>query len=107
MRVGIPKESWPGETRVAVIPAGVAALKKAGLDVAVEHGAGDAAGFPDSAYVQQGAAILDRAEILANAEILLTVRATPAPGALRRGQVVIGFADPLGSPGVIQEIAAS
>ena len=46
MRVGVPKETWPGETRVAVIPAGVAALKKAGLDVAVESGAGEAQGFP-------------------------------------------------------------
>ena len=107
MRVGVPKESWLGETRVAVIPAGAAALKKAGLDVAIEHGAGEAAGFPDAAYSQQGAAILDRSEILSNAEILLTIRATPPPGPLKRGQVVIGFADPLGAPVVIQEIAAS
>ena len=107
MRVGVPKESWLGETRVAVIPAGAAALKKAGLDVAIEHGAGEAAGFPDAAYSQHGAAILDRSEILSNAEILLTIRATPPPGPLKRGQVVIGFADPLGAPVVIQEIAAS
>ena len=53
MRVGIPKETWPGETRVAVIPAGAAALKKTGVDVAVEAGAGTAAGFPDEAYRQQ------------------------------------------------------
>jgi H+-translocating NAD(P) transhydrogenase subunit alpha len=107
MRVGIPKEGWPGETRVAVIPAGAAALKKAGLDVAIEHGAGEAAGFPDAAYSQQGAAILDRREILSNAEILLTIRASPPPGPLQRGQVVIGFADPLGAPAVIQDIAPS
>ena len=107
MRVGIPKESCPGETRVAVIPAGLAALKKAGLDIAVEHGAGDAAGFPDAAYAQQGAVMLDRGEILAHADILLTVRATPAPGPLQRGQVIIGFADPLGAPTMIQDLASS
>ena len=107
MRVGIPRESWPGETRVAVIPAGAAALKKAGLDVAIEQGAGERAGFPDAAYLQQGAAILNRSEIFADADVLLTVRATPLPGPLKRGQVVIGFADPLGAPGVIHDAAAS
>ena len=80
MRVGIPKETWPGETRVAVIPAGAAALKKAGLDVAVESGAGAAAGFTDDAYRGQGAAILSAAELFEGADILLTVRATPPGG---------------------------
>src|SRR5688500_15767452 len=107
MRVGIVKESWPGETRVAVIPAGAATLKKAGLDVAIERGAGEAAGFIDEAYVQQGAVIADRADIFAGADILLTVRATPAGGPLHAGQVVIGFADPLGAPEVIHQAAPS
>jgi H+-translocating NAD(P) transhydrogenase subunit alpha len=49
MKVGIPKETWPGETRVAVVPAAVAGLVKAGLEVAVEQDAGTAAGFPDDA----------------------------------------------------------
>ena len=83
MRVGIPKETWPGETRVAVIPAGAAALKKAGVDVAVETGAGTAAGFTDDAYRQQGAAILGRSEIFEGADVLLTVRATPTGDRLR------------------------
>jgi NAD(P) transhydrogenase subunit alpha len=107
MRVGIPKETWPGESRVAVIPAGAAALKKAGLDVAIEHGAGAAAGFPDSAYEQQGAAVISRADLFDNAEIILQVRATPVAGALRKGQTVIGFADPLGAPDVIRQVAAT
>jgi H+-translocating NAD(P) transhydrogenase subunit alpha len=107
MRVGIPKETWPGETRVAVIPAGAAALKKAGVDVAVESGAGDAAGFPDRAYEQQGAAVLSRGEIFDAADILLTVRATPPGGTLRRGQTLIGFADPLGAPDAIHQVAAT
>ena len=107
MRVGIPKETWSGETRVAVIPAGVATLKKAGLDVAIERGAGTAAGFPDAAYEQQGAAVIDRADLFENAEIVLQVRATPVAGALRKGQAIIGFADPLGAPDVIRQVAAT
>ena len=107
MRVGIPKETWPGETRVAVIPAGAAALKKAGLDVAVESGAGAAAGFTDDAYRQQGAAILSAADIFEGADVLLTVRATPPGGKLHAGQAVIGFADPLGAPEAIHQVAAT
>jgi NAD(P) transhydrogenase subunit alpha len=107
MRVGIPKETWPGETRVAVIPAGAATLKKAGLDVAVESGAGAAAGFTDDAYREQGAAILTAAELFQGADLLLTVRATPPAGPLHAGQAVIGFADPLGAPDAIHKFAAS
>ena len=107
MKVGIPKETWPGETRVAVIPTGVAALKKAGLGVVVERGAGIAAGFPDAAYQAQGAEIGERSDVIGGSEILLTVRAVPAPGMLRASQAVIGFADPLGAPHAIKEIAPS
>ena len=107
MRVGIPKETYPGETRVAVIPAGAATLKKTGVDVAVETGAGTAAGFPDEAYRQQGAAILSRSDIFAGADVLLTVRATPPGGPLHAGQALIGFADPLGAPDAIHQVAAT
>ena len=107
MRVGIPKETWPGETRVAVIPAGAAALKKAGVDVAIESGAGEAAGFTDEAYIQHGAAVLSRPDIFDGADVLLTVRAVPPGGPLRAGQAIIGFADPLGAPDPIHAIAAT
>ena len=107
MRVGIPKETFPGETRVALIPAGAAALKKIGVDVAVETGAGTAAGFPDEAYSQQGAAILSRSDIFEGADVLLTVRATPSGGPLHAGQALIGFADPLGAPDAIHQVAAT
>ncbi len=107
MRVGIPKENFTGETRVAVIPAGVATLVKAGLEVGVEAGAGAAAGFPDAAYAAQGATVLSRHEILDAADILLQVRAVPAANGLHASQVVIGFADPLGAPQAIREIAAT
>jgi H+-translocating NAD(P) transhydrogenase subunit alpha len=99
MKVGAPKETWPGETRVALIPASAAVLKKSGLDVSIERGAGTAAGFTDAAYEQAGAAIASRADVFSQSDILLQVRAIPADlDAVRSGQVVIGFADPLGAP---------
>ncbi len=113
MKVGIPKERSAGETRVAVIPAGVATLVKAGLSVAVEAGAGVAAGFPDASYQSQGAEILSRADTLQSADIVLQVRAVSsdndASGSFewRPGQTVIGFADPLGSPQAIAKAAGT
>ncbi len=107
MKVGIPRETWPGETRVALVPAAVAGLLKAGLDVAIEQGAGTAAGFTDDAYLAQGASVVGRAEAFA-ADILVQVRATPGdPALLRSGQTVIGFADPLGAPDGVRAIAAT
>ena len=91
MRVGVPKETWPGETRVAVIPVAVPPLVKAGLDVVVEPGAGSAAGFPDEAYASHGATLVPRTELFRTADIVLQVRAIPADASLlRAGQAVIG-----------------
>ena len=106
MRVGIPKETFPGETRVALVPAAVAPLVKSGLDVVVESGAGTAAGFPDELYRAQGAALASRPEVFGTADILLQVRALPAESSmLRPGQTVIGFADPLGAPIGVKDLA--
>jgi H+-translocating NAD(P) transhydrogenase subunit alpha len=108
MRVGVPRETYPGETRVAVIPAGVATLVKSGLQVTVEEGAGSAAGFTDEAYRAQGAELTSRSTLFGTSDILLQVRAIPADRALlRRDQAVIGFADPLGAPEAIREVAAT
>jgi NAD(P) transhydrogenase subunit alpha len=107
MKVGVPKETWAGETRVALIPASAAALKKSGLDVVVERSAGEAAGFTDAAFEQAGATVAGRADVFAAADIVLQVRAIPADlGALRPGQVVIGFADPLGAPDDVRVLAS-
>ena len=107
MTVGIPRESWPGETRVSLVPAAVSTLTKAGLAVVVERGAGQAAGFTDDAYTQHGAKVADRAAAFA-ADIVLQVRTTPADaGSYRPGQAVIGFADPLGSPAAIEQLGAT
>ena len=107
MRVGVPRESAPRETRVSLIPSGAAALRKAGLEVVVEAGAGDAAGFPDAAFSAEGASLASRAEVFQTADILLQVRAAPASGPLRSGQIVIGFADPLGAPQGIRDVAST
>jgi NAD(P) transhydrogenase subunit alpha len=107
MRIGVPKETLPGEARVALIPAGVGPLLKAGLQVAIEQSAGEAAGFPDDAYRAQGAAVVSRAEVFQTADVLLQVRSMPPDPALRSGQAVIGFADPLGAPQAVRDVAAT
>ena len=110
----MPKETALGERRVALVPAVIAPLKKAGFDVIVERGAGTAAGFPDAEYEKQGAAIGDRAAVFA-AAVLAQVRTSAAwgPGggaadlaSYRAGQIVIGFSDPLSNPGGAREMAA-
>jgi NAD(P) transhydrogenase subunit alpha len=107
MKIGVPKESYPGETRVALVPTGVGSLVKAGLQVIVERSAGEAAGFPDNAFTAQGATMGSRADVFQTADIILQVRSMPADPALRPGQTVIGFADPLGAPQAIRDAAAS
>ncbi|HEX6976250.1 MAG TPA: Re/Si-specific NAD(P)(+) transhydrogenase subunit alpha [Vicinamibacterales bacterium] len=108
MKLGIPKESWPGETRVAVIPAAIPALSKAGLEVMVEPGAGVAAGFTDDAYASHGATLTSRRDLFGAADVVLQVRAVPADASLlRSGQAVIGFADPLGAPDAVRALAGT
>jgi NAD(P) transhydrogenase subunit alpha len=83
-------------------------LKKSGLDIVVEEDAGLAAGFPSSAYEAAGARVASRADVFTTADILLQVRSVPAEiASLRPGQVVIGFADPLGSPDAIRGLASA
>lgn len=104
MRIGIVKESFPGERRVALVPASLAALKKAGAEILVEAGAGTEAGFTDREFAEKGATLLPaRGDVLAQCDILLQVRtagANPVAGAadvlaLRKGQVVVGTSEPL------------
>ncbi|NIS38784.1 NAD(P)(+) transhydrogenase (Re/Si-specific) subunit alpha, partial [Candidatus Saccharibacteria bacterium] len=75
MVVGIPKENYPEEKRVALIPLGVQTLTKAGMEVVIESGAGEQAGFPDKMYQEKGAKIADkRTDIFAKSDIVLQVR---------------------------------
>src|SRR5690349_12104910 len=114
MIVGVPRESFPGERRVALIPAVLPTLAKAGLQVVLEAGAGVEAGYPDADYAAKGAKILvDRAEVFRTADILTQVlcygsndRTGKADLPLfHRDQVLIGFLRPLGSLETITEIA--
>jgi NAD(P) transhydrogenase subunit alpha len=114
MIIGVPQETFPGERRVALVPAIVPALIKAGLEVRVQSGAGLSAGFPDGQYADKGAKIVPtRAEVFA-ADVVLQVRAAganPQAGkadlpALRQGQVVVALCDPLSEPQAIEEVAA-
>ncbi len=104
MVIGIPKESFPGERRVALIPAVVPSLTKAGLDVLLESGAGQSAGFSDSDYEEKGARISpSRREVFGSADIIVQVLglgANPVAGQsdlrlFRRGQAAAGFIRPL------------
>jgi NAD(P) transhydrogenase subunit alpha len=111
MKLGVPKETYPRERRIAIVPAVLPALKKLGIDVVVERGAGEEAGFPDSAFGDQ-VTLADRAEVF-QADILAQVRApgaNPVNGAadislMRSGQVIIGFAEPLTTPDVARAVA--
>ncbi len=114
MKVAVPKETCPGENRVALVPAVVSQLVKKEWEVLVQEQAGVAAGFPDSAYEEAGAKILsDRKSLFDQADVVLQVRALGANAdagrddlkLMRSGQVIIGMCDPLGNPQAIQEIA--
>ncbi len=116
MVVGVPKESFPGERRVALAPAVVPQLTKAGFEVAVEAGAGIGAGYPDADYVEKGAKILpERAEVFRAADVVVQVLSHGSNDKtgkadlplLRRDQILIGFLRPLGSLETIQEVAAT
>jgi len=116
MIVGIPKESFPGERRVALVPSVIPSLLKAGFEVVVESGAGAAAGYPDAEYVGKGGKILgERTEVFKAADVVLQVLCYGSNDVtgkadlplLRPGQVLIGFLRPLGSVNTVREIAAT
>jgi len=102
--IGVVTESYPGEHRVALVPSALSVLNKTGTEVLIQAGAGAAAGFPDSEYTDKNARIMaSRAEVFASAQVILQVRslgADPDRGRadlplMRRGQVIIGFGEPL------------
>jgi proton-translocating NAD(P)+ transhydrogenase subunit alpha len=104
MRVGVARETAPGERRVALVPETAGKLAAAGFDVVVEAGAGDAASFPDSAYVDAGVPLGDAW----SADVLAKVRKPDEQETVRLhdGQLLIGFLDPLGDPAAVERIAA-
>jgi H+-translocating NAD(P) transhydrogenase subunit alpha len=114
MIAGVIAETHPGERRVAVVPAVVPALSRAGLTVAIESGAGLAAGFTDAGYAEQGAEVVaTAADVAARADLMLRVRVSP-PGTdagradlslIRQGQALVAFLDPLNDPSISQALA--
>jgi NAD(P) transhydrogenase subunit alpha len=94
MIVGVPKETAPGERRVALVPDLVAKLAKKGLEVLVQPGAGAAAGFPDAAYTEAGARLEDG--VLGRADVVLKVQPPTAAecAALKEGATLIGLLQP-------------
>jgi H+-translocating NAD(P) transhydrogenase subunit alpha len=112
--IGVPKESYPGERRVALVPLVVPTLAKAGFQVVVETGAGAQAGYPDSQYVEKGARIVpERSDVFGEAEIVVQILCYGSNDVtghadvplMRRGQTLMGFLRPFGSAQVLQEIA--
>src|ERR671919_727453 len=97
MRVAVPRETAPGERRVALVPETVSKLRDAGFEIRVERGAGEAAGFLDSSYEDAGAELVDRGSLLAGADGVVRVASPSAheAAALQSGTVLIGFLQPL------------
>ncbi|MBX3027817.1 Re/Si-specific NAD(P)(+) transhydrogenase subunit alpha [bacterium] len=113
MKIAVPRERAVGERRVALTPEAAAALVKAGLTVAVEHGAGEAASFSDQAYSAAGATIAsDVAALCGEADVVLKVQRPIAEGGrhevdlLREGSVLVGLLDALTQPDLVRRLAA-
>jgi H+-translocating NAD(P) transhydrogenase subunit alpha len=116
MILGVPRESYPGERRVALAPVVLPILAKAGMQVVIEAGAGAAAGYPDAEYAEKGAQVLStREEVFAQADIVVQVLCHGANdrtgGAdlqlMRNGQTLVGFLRPFGARQAVQEVAAT
>ncbi|UCC79385.1 MAG: Re/Si-specific NAD(P)(+) transhydrogenase subunit alpha [Candidatus Zixiibacteriota bacterium] len=115
MTVGIVRETFPGEKRVALVPANVPQFQKLGLEILLETGAGSSAGYPDSVYESRGVKITrNRANVFSSADIILIVRglgANPEAGKsdlelMKKGQVLVGSFEPLSEPESIKTLAA-
>jgi NAD(P) transhydrogenase subunit alpha len=106
MIVGVPKEIIPGERRVALVPDLVPKLTKAGPAVLVEAGAGEAAGFPDRAYLDKGARV--ETEVLSQADIVLKVQPPTIDevACIKHAATLIGFVQPYGNVEGIRALAA-
>lgn len=116
MIVGVPKESFPGERRVALVPLVVPVLAKAGMEVVIEAGAGEAAGYLDAEFAAKGAQVLPgRAEVFQKADIITQVLCHGSNDRtgdadlplLRKDQILVGFIRPMGSLATVKELAAT
>jgi proton-translocating NAD(P)+ transhydrogenase subunit alpha len=107
MKVGVARETAPGERRVALVPESLGRLTSAGLEILVEAGAGTGSLIPDEAYAEAGATIVPTESLYRDADVVLRVQ-KPSPveaARLRSGQAVIGLLQPLLDPGLMAELA--
>ncbi|HSL32655.1 MAG TPA: Re/Si-specific NAD(P)(+) transhydrogenase subunit alpha [Candidatus Limnocylindrales bacterium] len=107
MKVGVARETAPGERRVALVPEALGKLKAAGLEILVETGAGSGALIPDQAYVDAGATIVSTVDLYGQSEVILRVQ-KPSESevkVMRRGQTVVGFLAPLIDPKTAEALA--
>jgi NAD(P) transhydrogenase subunit alpha len=107
MRVGVAKETAPGERRVALVPEAVEKLRATDIGVLVERGAGVEAWFPDTDYAEAGAEIVTASDLYSQSDVIVRIhRPTPAEmKKLRPNQVVIGMLAPLLDPAAMAELA--
>lgn len=109
MLIAVPRETWPGELRSALVPQNAKKLIASGFDVAVESGVGERAGFPDAAFAEVGVTVEpDRAGLLAKADIVLRVRKPDADdvASLKSGAIHISFLDPFNEKALVDSMAA-
>jgi NAD(P) transhydrogenase subunit alpha len=109
MLIGVAKETWPGEVRTALVPANATKLIKSGFSIAMQSGAGAAAGFTDESYADAGVAIINsRAEVMAAADIFLAVRKpdTDEVAQLKASAISVSFLDPYNEKALIEALAA-
>ena len=107
MRVGVPKETTPGERRVALVPEVVGRLSQAGFDIAVERGAGTAAAFEDGAFSEAGATLVDGVWGEAEAVVKVQKPSAEEAGRLRGGDILIAFLQPLTDREGVERLAAA
>ena len=109
MKVGVPKETFPGETRAAIVPVSVTKLVKKEIQVAVESGLGLQAGFTDEDYKEAGALIAPRDQILAHSDVILRVRKPDDDDVklLKKGSVHISFLDPFNEAALIESLCTA
>ncbi|MEX2184078.1 MAG: Re/Si-specific NAD(P)(+) transhydrogenase subunit alpha [Chloroflexota bacterium] len=108
MKVGVAKETAPGERRVALVPEALGKLQAAGCEILVEAGAGAGSAIPDSAYADAGATVVGTDALYQQSDVVLKV-AKPSEAEvarLRQGQAVIGFLQPLIDPQLAKALAA-
>ncbi|HEY7971028.1 MAG TPA: Re/Si-specific NAD(P)(+) transhydrogenase subunit alpha [Candidatus Limnocylindrales bacterium] len=107
MKVGVAKETAPGERRVALVPEALGKLTAAGLEILVEQGAGAGSAIPDSAYADAGATVVSAVDLYGQSDVVLRIQKPSASevSVMRKGQALLGLLQPLIDPGTAKALA--